>query len=72
MSTFIRVRDTIAERTVRHVFPKRRMIPEEVLVELLQARYVEEGIEGRPEVSVVTRVGVQCGVKHVVGHLREW
>lgn len=54
---------------VWHVLTKRRMVPEIVLIELLQTRNVEECIERCPEVSVVAVVLAHCGVEHVVSHL---
>lgn len=71
VARLVRVRSGVAERGVEHVLPERRVVPDEVLVELLQARYVQERVEGRPEVPVVARVRVHGGVEHVVRHLSQ-
>lgn len=44
------------------------MVPEFVLVEQLKARYVQQRIEGGPEIAIVARVFLQRGVEHVVCH----
>ena len=44
------------------------MVPELVLIEQLEARHVEQGVEGCPEIAVVARVLLQRGVEHVVRH----
>ena len=44
------------------------MIPEPVLIEELEARHVEQRVEGRPEIAIVTRVLLDRAVEHVVRH----
>lgn len=56
------------ERRVGHIAAERRVIPEPVLIEQLQARHVEQRVEGRPEIAVVTRVLLHRAVEHVVRH----
>ena len=56
------------ERRVGHIAAEWRVIPEPVLIEELEARHVEQRVEGRPEIAVVTRVLLDCAVEHVVRH----
>jgi hypothetical protein len=56
---------------VEDIFPPRRVIPELVLVELLEARDVQKGIVRCPEISVVTTLVLfhNC-IELMVGHLK--
>ena len=45
------------------------MIPEIALIELLQARYIEQGVERCPEVPVVAIILTHGGIEHMMGHL---
>lgn len=56
------------ERPIGNVASEGRMVPELALIEQLKARYVEQGVEGCPEIAVVARVLLQRGVEHVVCH----
>lgn len=44
------------------------VVPKFVLVKQLQARYVQQRVEGRPEIAIVARVFLQRGVEHMVCH----
>lgn len=44
------------------------MVPKFVLVEQLKARYVQERVEGCPEIAIVARVLLQRSVEHMVRH----
>ena len=44
------------------------VVPEFVLVEQLKARYVQERVEGGPEIAIVARMFLQRGVEHMVCH----
>ena len=56
------------ERWVGHIAAERRVVPEPVLIEQLEARYVEQRVEGRPEIAIITRMFLHRGVEHVVRH----
>lgn len=71
MPASILIRDFIPPCSIWYVLTKRRMVPEIVLVELLEARDIEESIERCPKVSVVTVIFSHCSVEHVVSHLNE-
>jgi hypothetical protein len=56
------------ERRVGHIAAERRVIPELVLIEELEARHVEQRVEGRPEIAVIARVLLHRAVEHVMRH----
>ncbi len=56
------------ERRVGHIAAERRVVPEPVLIEQLEARHVEQRVKGCPEIAVVTRVLLHRDVEHVVRH----
>ena len=56
------------ERRVGHIAAERRVVPEPVLIEQLEARHVEQRVEWRPEIAIITRVFLHRSVEHVVCH----
>ncbi len=44
------------------------MVPKFALVEQLEARYVQQRVEGSPEIAIVARMLLQRGVEHVMRH----
>jgi hypothetical protein len=53
MTTFVRIISCASEGRIWYEFAPRRMVPEIALIELLQARNIEQGIEGNPKITVV-------------------
>jgi hypothetical protein len=53
---------------IGNVLAEWRVVPKFVLVEQLKARYVQQRIEGGPQIAIVARVFLQSGVEHMVCH----
>lgn len=53
---------------IRDISTEGRVVPKHVLVEQLKARYIQQRIEGGPEIAVVARVFLHRGVEHMVCH----
>lgn len=64
-----RVIPVISHGGVRHVLRERRMIPEAIFTKLLEPGDVQESVEGRPEVPLVTVIIFHDRVEHMMRHL---
>lgn len=67
MVTWISIGQTI-ECRIGNISAEWRVVPKLALVEQLKARYVQQRIEGGPEIAIVARVFLQRGVEHVMRH----
>lgn len=56
------------KRRIGNISAEWRVVPKFVLVEQLKARYVQQRIERGPEIAIVARVFLQCGIEHMVCH----